>query len=58
MEGKILHHKFFETYCDLQFTSDSIEWPLQLPSRLNPLDTGGKYCHKYLHGENLSNSHL
>ena len=56
MEGKILQ-KFFETYCDLQFTSDSIEWPLQLPSRLNPLDTGGKYCHKYLHGENLSNSH-
>ena len=33
------------------------EWPLQLPSRLNPLDTGGKYCNKNLPGERSKVEH-
>ena len=35
----------------------SNEWPLQMPGRLNPLGTGGKYCNKNLLGKRSSANH-
>ena len=35
----------------------SDEWPLQMPSRLNPLGTGGKYHNKNVPGERPRGNH-